>query len=862
VPPRYGELVHSYRVAAGITQEELAASTGLDVRTIRDIERGRTTRPRRTSADLLARALNRDDLAWEAVRAHLRGITSTDPGSLAQPESGSNADGAHPAQATPRQLPGGVRHFTGRMPELAQLTGLLDQAGRERPGTVVISAIGGTAGVGKTALAVHWAHQASDRFPDGQLYVDLRGYGPGQPVRAADALAAFLRALGVAGQDIALGVDERAAQYRSRLAGQRMLVLLDNARSDEQARPLLPGTSSCVTVVTSRDALPGLVARDGAMRLDLDLLPESDAIELLRSLIGHRVVADPQATRTLAARCCRLPLALRVAAELAAAHPAEPLASLVADLADQRDRLDRLDAISDPATAVRTVFSWSFRHLEPSAARAFQLVGLHPGPDLDHYAAAALIDASTLTEAGRLLGRLARAHLVHSTTPGRYAMHDLLRDYAAELAAAIDEGKASKAALNRLFDYYVHTTALAIGTVYPTERRRLPDTAGLSTPVPPVTSPDAARAWLDGHRAVLISAVSHATDNGWPDHAIQLATTLARHLYTTGYYAEDVAILRCARRAARHCGDQVTEARALTGLGDSALRQGDYQQADRHFRQALTLFRAAGDQPGEARALGNLGMLAAQHGRYQQASRHQRQALALCCAIGDQKGQAVAQARLGEVDLRQGSYLEASTHFQESLALFREVGDPIDQAYALGNLGELELKLGRYQEARAHFLEVLALSQEADDRVNEAYARAELGEVDVRQDRFPQAIRHFERALELLRQAGDRADEAGALNGLGEALLGDGQIEPARTEYNAALTSARETGDTDAEARARRGLGQVSLAAGDPGQARSHWERALALYTRLGAPEADQVQASLRDLRPASAIPAGPAAPG
>lgn len=651
---------------------------------------------------------------------------------------------------------------------------------------MVISAIGGTAGVGKTALAVHWAHQATDRFPDGQLYVDLRGYGPGQPVRATDALAGFLRALGVAGADIPLGVAERAARYRSQLAGRRLLVLLDNARSEEQARPLLPGTSSCVTVVTSRDALPGLVARDGAMRLDLDLLPESDAIELLRSLIGHRVAADPQATKTLAARCCRLPLALRVAAELAAAHPADSLASLVAELADQRDRLDWLDAISDPASAVRTVFSWSCRHLAPTAARAFQLIGLHPGPDLDRYAAAALIDTDAVTVAGRLFGQLARAHLVHSTTPGRYAMHDLLRDYAAELAAAVDDGTASKAALARLFDYYVNTTMLAIGAVYPAGRRRLPDAADPATPVPSVTSPDAARAWLDDHRAVLISVIGYATDNGWPEYAIRLATILSSHLYTTGYYAEDMAVLTCAHRAARRCGDQVTEARALTGLGDSALRLGDYPQADRHFRQALTVYRAAGDQPGEARALGNLGVLAAQHGRYRQASRHQRQALALCRAIGDQMGQAVSSARLGEVDLRQGRYPQASAHFETSLALFRQVGDPIDQAYALGNLGELELRLGRYQEARAYFGAVLDLSRQADDRVNEAYALAELGEVDVRQARFPQAISHFERALELLHQTGDRADEAGALNGLGEALLGDGQLEPARPVHRRA----------------------------------------------------------------------------
>jgi transcriptional regulator with XRE-family HTH domain len=355
----YGELVRSYRVAAGLTQEELAALSGLDVRTIRDIERGRTIRPHRSSADLLARALNREDLAWEAARARLPGPAGQGRASPGIQGSADDDSGVPPLQAVPRQLPGAVRYFTGRAGELAVLTGLLDQAGQERPGTVVISAIGGTAGVGKTALAVHWAHQAAGRFPDGQLYAGLRGYGPDRPVPAADALAGFLRALGVAGQDIPPGADERAARYRSLIAGRKMLVLLDNARSEEQVRPLLPGTASCVTVVTSRDTLAGLVARDGAARLDLDLLPEADATGLLQVLIGRRASADPVATAMVVARCCRLPLALRVAAERAAARPADSLASLAAELAGQRDRLDILDAGGDPATAVRTVFSWS-----------------------------------------------------------------------------------------------------------------------------------------------------------------------------------------------------------------------------------------------------------------------------------------------------------------------------------------------------------------------------------------------------------------------------------------------------------------------------------------------------------------------
>jgi hypothetical protein len=290
----------------------------------------------------------------------------------------------------PRELPALVRNFTGRSDELDTLTTLLDESGDRTLGTVVISAIGGTAGVGKTALAVQWAHRVAARFPDGQLYVNLRGYDPAQPMPAAEALGRFLRALGVPGRDILPEEDERAARYRSLLAGRRMLVLLDNAGSADQVRPLLPGPSACAVVVTSRDSLAGLVARDGAARLDLDLLPESEAVSLLRALIGERAHADPGAVARLAAQCCRLPLALRVAAELAAARPADPLAELSADLADQQQRLDLLNVGGDPRTAVRAVFSWSYRHLDAAAVRAFQLTGLHPGPDFDSYAVAAL----------------------------------------------------------------------------------------------------------------------------------------------------------------------------------------------------------------------------------------------------------------------------------------------------------------------------------------------------------------------------------------------------------------------------------------------------------------------------------------
>ena len=328
--------------------------------------------------------------------------------------------------------------------------------------------------MGKTALAVRWSRRAASAFPDGQLYVNLRGYDPGQPVPPGDALAGFLRALGMAGQDIPPETDERAAAYRSLLDGRRVLVVLDNAASVEQVRPLLPGCPSCLVVVTSRDSLAGLVARHGARRLDLDMLPLPDALGLLRTLIGGRVDAEPEAAAALAKQCARLPLALRVAAELAAASPDSRLAGLAGELASEQRRLDLLDAGGDERTAVRGVFSWSYRHLPAGAARAFRLLGLHPGPDFDAYAVAALTGASA-TQARDVLALLARAHLVHPAgRRGRYGMHDLLRAYASHLAEAEDSDDARDAALSRLFDYYLAAAASAMDALVPAERHYRP----------------------------------------------------------------------------------------------------------------------------------------------------------------------------------------------------------------------------------------------------------------------------------------------------------------------------------------------------------------------------------------------------
>jgi DNA-binding SARP family transcriptional activator/tetratricopeptide (TPR) repeat protein len=749
------------------------------------------------------------------------------------------------APAAPWELPGAVLHFVGRENELKELTGLLDRAGEQTPGTLLISAIGGTAGVGKTALAVHWAHQEAERFPDGQLYVNLRGYDPGQPMPAADALAGFLRALGMPGQDIPPEAEERAARYRSLLAGRRMLVVLDNAAEVEQVRLLLPGTPASVAVVTSRDPLAGLVARDGAQRLDLDLLPLGEAVGLLRALIGARVDADPGAAAALAAQCSRLPLALRVAAELAAARQTASLAELAGELAGQQRRLDLLDADGDPRTAVRAVFSWSYRHLDADAARAFWLLSLHPGADLDPYAAAALT-GTTLERACQLLDQLSRAHLIQPTRPGRHGMHDLLRAYGRELAAA-HEGKGERrAALTRLFDHYLHTAAAAMNTLFPVESGCRPQVPLTTTPTLPATDhPAAARAWLDGERANLIAAAVHSAAHGWPGHTVRLAATLFRYLDVGGHIPEAVTIHSHARSAAAQISDCAAEAEALTSLGVVNLRQGRFQQATGHLKQALRLCQQTGDRSGEARVLVDLGLVDLRQGRYEQGRGSLQLAVAVYRDVGDRSGEARALANLGIIERRLGRYRQASECLLQALAVCRATGDRLSQAPVLTNLGLVDLQLGRYQQAVGHHRQALALFRETGNQNGEAHALSNLGVAELRWRRYQQAAGHLRHALTLFRETSDCAGEAEALNGLGEALLAAGQPGQARTEHAAALALTSQTGDKHEQARAHNGLGHCYHAAGDPGQDLRHWQEALALYTYLGAPEADQVRAQL-----------------
>jgi DNA-binding SARP family transcriptional activator/Tfp pilus assembly protein PilF len=754
---------------------------------------------------------------------------------------------------TPRQLPAPVAHFTGRASEMAALTGLLDRYDAGGPRAVVISIIEGTAGAGKTALAVRWAHQVADRFPDGQLYVNLRGYDRHQPMTSSDALARFLRALGVGGQDIAAEEDERAAQYRSLLADRRMLVVLDNAGSVEQVRPLLPGGHACAVVVTSRDSLAGLVAREGAARLDLGLLPPDEAAGLLRALIGARVDADPAAAEVLAALCCRLPLALRVAAELAARRPGIPLAELARELADSQQRLDLLQAGGDALTAVRAVFSWSYRHLDAESARTFRLLGLHPEAGFDSWVVAA-ITGTDLSQVRGVLDRLIRAHLVQPTARDRYGMHDLLRGYAGELAAQSGQDE-REPALSRLFDHYLHTAATAMDMLFPADRHRRPDVLAATVPGPPLNSIAAARAWLAGNRAALVAVIGHAAASGWPARAAWLALTVFRYLDTDGYHHDALDAGSHALAAARQTGDRAAEALALLALGSANWRLGRYRDAEEHLQEALAACREAGDQPGQARALSSLGVIESCHGRQERAAGYHRKALAILHQTGDRLGEARTTECLGGVLYEQGNRVEAARHQQEALRIYRELGELHGEGSVLRGLGTVEWSLGHYEEAAGRIRQALAISRKIGDRLGQAGAFGNLGAVEWWQGRYEQAAEHQHEAVEIFRTIGNAAGEAAALNAYGEALCAAGRLSEAQAAHGDALAVAERAGDRYHEARAHDGLGYTCHADGDLGQAGRHWERALAIYVSLGAADAAEARARLSEVRENKARP-------
>ncbi|GAA3347252.1 tetratricopeptide repeat protein [Amorphoplanes nipponensis] len=756
-------------------------------------------------------------------RLHER-ILAADPG-LQAAAGDARSPGVPLTAATPvpAQLPADVRAFIGRTEELATLDRLLAPPESDEP-PLTVALLSGTAGVGKSALAVRWAHRVRGSFPDGQLYVNLRGYDAEQPVAVADALAGFLTALGVRGPEIPPGIDERAGRYRSELTGRRMLVLLDNASSVDQIRPLLPGTGSCLVLITSRDSLPGMVAVHGAERVNLDLLPPADAVALLRRLIGARVDREPAVAAALAAACARLPLALRIAAELAAERTGASLAELVAELGDHQVRLDLLNAGGDPHAEVRAVFSWSYQHLPADAARVFRLLGLHPGDNV-HVDAVAALTGADAGEARRLLGVLVRASLIHVGRGGRYGMHDLLRAYAAELAAAHDAPADRRAALTGLFDHYLAGSVAAMDALHPRQGASPGD-------------PEAARNWIEAERPNLAATCIYGAAHGWPRHAIALAGTLFRYLDAGGPVAEAVTVTASAVAAARAVGDRQAQARALSDLGRLHRRQGRLDDAAATYGHALMLYADLGERAAEAVALRNLGSVHWRLGDYRQAAEHYRRAWAHYQGLDDGAGQADALVRLGLVDARLGDQAAATQRLRSALELFARLGDGFSEAYVSSLLARLSHEPAELERSAVLLEQSLAVVRQAGDRTAEAYVLTDLAAVHARSGRLAEAAGHLRRALVLHRRIGDRASEAEALNDLGQVLHAAGAAGEARAQHEQALILAREIGDRYEQARAHDGLAATAEAGGDPDGGRPHRELARRGFADLAVPAA------------------------
>ncbi|MGK5681383.1 tetratricopeptide repeat protein [Actinoplanes sp. URMC 104] len=730
-------------------------------------------------------------------------------------------------------LPQDLAGFTGRTGELDRLR----HAARDG-NAVVISAIEGMAGVGKTQLAVHAGHLLHREQPfERVLFVNLRGFDPDPaqpPADPAAVLDGFLRLLGMPAQQIPHTLEARAAAYRDRLTGTRALVVLDNAATTDQVRPLLPAVPGCLTLVTSRCSLAGL---DPATHLCVDVFTPDEARQFLaRAAPGTPAGDDPDAVRRIAERCGHLPLALGLVAGHVRAKPGWTFT-------DHADRLDERHGDRRLETGVELAFDLSYQHLPADRRRLLRLLALHPGPDFDAYAAAALAD--TDLAAGRAhLHHLAGDHLLQPAGPGRYTFHDLVRAYATVRATDEDRPPERRKALTRLFDYYVAVAATAMDTLHPAEAYRRPRIPPSAAPAPALTDPDTARAWLDGERLCLSGIAVHTAGHGWPAVSVRLSSTLYRYL-DSGHHADALAIHGHAQHAARQIRDRAGQAQALLGAGGVHFQMGRYESATVHYQQAYALFRQSGDGIGEAHALNNLGVVEQRLGRYARAADHLEQALARSRSAGDRTGEARALNNLAVVERWLGRYAAAADHHTQALAISRHTGDRIGEASVLNNLGEAEERLGRYESAAEHQEQAVALFRRLGNPRGEAWALDSLGTVDARLGRNDRSAQHHRRALDLFRDIGDRAGQTWALNGLGEAACTAGDPRRALDHHTAARVIAADIGDRQQQARAHTGLGHAHRALGDPAPAREHYRDALALYTDLGMPEAGQIRAHL-----------------
>lgn len=648
------------------------------------------------------------------------------------------------------QLPAGLPMFTGRDSELALAETLLPEPGEHQGAVVVV----GTAGVGKSVFAVHWARRIAARFPDGQLYVNLRGFDPtGSPLTAADAVRGVLESLGIAPEAVPEGTDAMAALYRSVTAERRILLLLDNACAATQVRPLLPGNSGCFVLVTSRNELTGLLAIDGAQAIRLDVLPAAEALDMLARRIGaRRAMAEPDAAREIVERCARLPLAIAIVAAHCLTHPGFALRAVADNLRDSKGR-GSLNTFSSPsadaAADVRDVFSWSYDSLTTEAKRLFRLTALHPVPDVT---AAAMASLSGLPEctAKELLAELAGAHLLNENAPGRYDSHDLLRTYAGELSEVYDSPEETSRARHRMFDHYLHAARTAALQVNPLMKppEPLPSESGVILG-DPLDDADV-WFWFEAEYTLLMALADNALAHGFEQHAWQLAWTLDTFLYRSGRWQDAITAQTLALEAAERLGDRALEARSHNYLGGAYSETGSTGEALKHHTLALAILESEGDLSGQAGAHIRLGIVATREGRSQDCVEHGQRALVLYRQLEDRVGQAVALNNLGYEYGLLGDHDEALVAGHEALAMWIELGDRHCEANCCDNLGYSYHHRGEHAKAVKFYERAIALFAEMGDQTSRATVLSRLGDVheEVHDDSAARAVRS--RALDIL----------------------------------------------------------------------------------------------------------------
>jgi tetratricopeptide (TPR) repeat protein/transcriptional regulator with XRE-family HTH domain len=852
-PVTFAGLLLRLRAGAGLTQEELAEAASVSVRSVRDLEHGRVAIPQRETVRLLADALR-----------------------LAGPERAEfeAAGRSHvaPATASTRGLPRDIASFTGRQRELAELMGPVTEAS-DAGAVVGIHAIGGMAGIGKTAFAVHAAHRLADRFPGGQIFLPLHGHTPGQqPVDPADALASLLRTAGVAPGQIPPGLAARTTLWRDRLAGQKLLLLLDDAVSSEQVLPLLPGSGRSLVLVTSRRHLSAL---DDATAISLDTLPAGEAAGLLIRLAGRPTLdAGDPGVREITRLCGYLPLAIGMVARQLRHHPAWSAIGRAAELAAA---VDRLELMVTENLSVAAAFDLSYADLSLDLQELFRWLGLHPGSEVDSHAAAALHGTSPAV-ARRGLEALYDQYLLTEVSPGRYRMHDLIREHARALADRLDPDNDRDHATARLLDYYQYAAARAGALI---ARQVRPGAARVGDPVtatvPDLAGAEQALAWFRAERTTLLACLDHAATTGQHSRVIALTAALAGLLRSDGPWAEAITRHETAIRAAQQHGDRLGQANALTDLGDVRRLTGDTGDnaaAPQAHRKALEIYRDLGDRLGQANALSDLGDVQADTGDYRAAAHDLEQALDIYRDLGDRLGQAVALSHLGTVRLHTADPPTAALTLDQALDIYRHLGNRFGQANTLLYLGtarrltddypaaarDLEQALDIYQDignrlgqantlrdlanvrwltgdypAAAHALEqALDIDRDIGSRLGQANDLRDLGIVRRLTGDYPAAAHALEQALDIYHDIGNRLGQANALTYLGAVQVKNSEYASALKVLEQALDIQRDIGNRLGQANALRYLGIVRRMTGNFPAAAQAAEQALGIYRDLG----------------------------